>query len=40
MAPPFRDTTFAFHADRKSFYVVGFLNRFEANLRDALLGFI
>lgn len=38
--PSFRDTTFALHADRKSFYVVGFLNWFEVNLRDALLGLI
>src|SRR4029453_2618835 len=33
----FRDTTFAFQADRKSFYVFRFFDRPEANLRNTIL---
>jgi hypothetical protein len=33
------DATFALQTDRKSFHVVRFLNRLEANLRDAIVRF-
>src|SRR4029077_2511581 len=33
----FGGTTFAFQADRKSFYIFRFLNRLEANLRNTVL---
>jgi hypothetical protein len=33
----FRDTTFAFQADRKSLYMLRFLHRLEANLRNTIL---
>src|SRR5262249_44403195 len=35
----FRDATFALQTNRKSFHVVRFLNRLEANLRDAIVRF-
>jgi hypothetical protein len=35
----FGDTTFAFQADRKGFYMFRLLNRLEANLRYAIVRF-